>query len=95
MADEVAEAADVRSALAIAARERPDVVFLDLRMPGGDGTGFLAATAGDPDLSAVPVVVVTAADPADFTGLDRAAAVLAKEQLSRRAVAEVLTRIVR
>ncbi|GAA0739404.1 response regulator [Dactylosporangium roseum] len=95
MADEVAEAADVRSALAIAARDRPDVIFLNLRMPGGDGTEFLAAAAGDPDLSAIPVVVVTAADPADFTGLDRAAAVLAKEQLSRHAVAEVLARIAR
>ncbi|WP_308195483.1 ATP-binding protein [Dactylosporangium sp. AC04546] len=97
MAGEVAEAADARSGLAIAVRERPDVVFLDLRMPGGDGTELLAGLAGRPDLAHVTVVVVTGADPATFPAgaLDRAAAVVAKADVSRAVIAEVLGRLLR
>jgi len=53
----VAEAASGPEAVAVAARFRPDVVLMDLRMPGGDGvtatTEILAATP------AVRVVVLT------------------------------------
>jgi DNA-binding NarL/FixJ family response regulator len=46
----VAEAASGAEAVAVAARYRPDVVLMDLRMPGGDGvtatSEILAATPG-------------------------------------------------
>ena len=39
----VGEAADGVEALAVARRTRPDVVLMDLRMPGGDGVTATAA----------------------------------------------------
>jgi DNA-binding NarL/FixJ family response regulator len=53
----VAEAASGAEAVAVAARYRPDVVLMDLRMPGGDGV-----TATAEILAAIPgarVVVLT------------------------------------
>ncbi|GAA2361010.1 ATP-binding response regulator [Dactylosporangium salmoneum] len=91
VAAEVSEAADVRSGLAIAARERPAVIFLDLRMPGGDGTELLARL-DDEALAGVAVFVVTAADTSEFDPrlLGRARAVLAKEHLSRQTVIDLV-----
>ncbi len=40
--------------------ERPDLVLLDLVMPGMDGQAVLAKMREDPDLAAVPVVIITA-----------------------------------
>nr|BFE58612.1 ATP-binding protein [Dactylosporangium thailandense] len=92
IADEVQEAADVRAGLAIAVRERPSVIFLDLRMPGGDGTVLLADLAALPDVAGIPVFVVTAADVSDFAPqeLAHARSVLTKEQLTRRAVVDLV-----
>ncbi|QTX05388.1 response regulator [Agromyces archimandritae] len=58
--DVVAEAADGIEGLAAIEAERPDVVLLDLRMPGLDGIGVLAelAARGDP----TPVLVLTTFD---------------------------------
>ncbi len=51
-------ASNGREALAVVRRERPDVVFLDVRMPGMDGLEALALIqAEQPDL---PVIVMTA-----------------------------------
>ncbi|WP_433065590.1 ATP-binding protein [Dactylosporangium sp. CS-033363] len=92
IADQVSEAADVRSGLAIAVREHPSVIFLDLRMPGGDGTQMLADLAALPDVAGIPVFVVTAADVSDFAPheLAHARSVLAKEAVTRRAVVELV-----
>ena len=55
-------AAAVRTALQV----RPDVVVLDLRLPCLDGWQVLEALQHEPELAAVPVVVLTAsADPRD------------------------------
>lgn len=37
----------------------PDLIFLDLNLPGGSGFQVLAAVKGDPDLAGVPVIVLT------------------------------------
>ncbi|MGE7136774.1 LytR/AlgR family response regulator transcription factor [Luteibacter sp. NPDC031894] len=55
----VGEASDGPSAVGIIQRERPDVVFLDITMPGMDGFGVLQAL-GDP--LPAEVVFVTAHD---------------------------------
>jgi CheY-like chemotaxis protein len=39
---------------------RPCVIFLDLMMPGMSGWEFRANQLSDPELSAIPVVVITA-----------------------------------
>jgi CheY-like chemotaxis protein len=43
---------------------RPNVVILDLAMPVMNGWQFLAAREGDETLSSIPVIVVTASQPA-------------------------------
>src|SRR5213080_4767790 len=45
------------------ARElRPDAITLDVMMPGMDGWAVLSALKADPDLSDIPVIVVTIVD---------------------------------
>ncbi|MEU7866704.1 ATP-binding protein [Dactylosporangium sp. NPDC049140] len=92
IADQVSEAADVRSGLAIAVRERPSVIFLDLRMPGGDGTLLLADLAALPEVAGIPVFVVTAADLSGFGPheLAHARSVVTKEDLTRRTVVDLV-----
>ena len=43
-----------------AAAPRPDIILLDLNLPGVDGREVLAAVRADPDLARIPVVVLTA-----------------------------------
>lgn len=55
----VGEAATGRQAIAAIRRSRPDVVFLDIQMPGVDGFGVVDSIAGD---DAPYIVFVTAND---------------------------------
>ena len=55
----VGEAADGDGALAITRRERPDVVLMDIRMPGTDGLAATRAIGADPARDGVRVVVLT------------------------------------
>ena len=38
---------------------RPDIVFLDLRLPKLDGLGFLEALRQDPETEGIPVVILS------------------------------------
>jgi DNA-binding NarL/FixJ family response regulator len=55
----VGEADSGQSTLDLLAREHPDVLLLDVRMPGMDGLEALRRIAADPDLGATRVIVVT------------------------------------
>ncbi|MFD8976751.1 MULTISPECIES: response regulator transcription factor [Streptomyces] len=55
----VGEAADGAQAVALARTERPDVVLMDIRMPGTDGLAATRAITADPELSAVRIVMLT------------------------------------
>jgi len=55
----VGEAADGDDAVAVTRRERPDVVLMDIRMPGADGLAATRAIGDDPALDAVKVVILT------------------------------------
>jgi DNA-binding response OmpR family regulator len=57
---EVVTARDGPDALAKAVALRPDLVLLDVRMPGMDGYTLCARIRADASLAAVPVVIVTA-----------------------------------
>jgi len=50
------------AALAVARRERPDVMLMDIRMPGRDGVSATAAITADPALSGTRVIVLTTFD---------------------------------
>ncbi|MGN9810015.1 response regulator [Micromonospora sp. BQ11] len=55
----VGEAVDGASAVHLSRRLRPDVVLMDVQMPGLDGIGATRRIAADPDLGAVHVLMLT------------------------------------
>ncbi|HEY9235421.1 MULTISPECIES: PleD family two-component system response regulator [Phenylobacterium] len=59
---EVLTAHDGPTALALAAKEKPDIVLLDVMMPGMDGFQVCRRLKNDPETRHLPVVLVTALD---------------------------------
>jgi CheY-like chemotaxis protein len=57
---DIDEASDGDQALAAVQDERPDLVLLDMSIPGASGSEVLAAVKSDPATSEVRVIVVTA-----------------------------------
>ncbi|MBM3847978.1 MAG: response regulator [Verrucomicrobia bacterium] len=57
---EVFEGANGVEGLAVAAREKPDIIVLDFTMPIMDGYEMLSKLKADPDLKAIPVIMLTA-----------------------------------
>jgi CheY-like chemotaxis protein len=55
----VLEASDGNEALDVARRERPDLMTLDLEMPGMGGGEVFEQMRTDPDLSGIPVFIIT------------------------------------
>ncbi len=72
---EVLTAADGTTALAMAAAEQPDIVLLDVMMPGLDGFQVCRRLKDDAATRHIPVVLVTALDGRQdrVTGLDAGA----------------------
>jgi DNA-binding response OmpR family regulator len=56
-------AVDGYSAIALAYKEHPDLIILDLGLPAGDGFVVLDRLQKDDQLSTIPVIVLTARDP--------------------------------
>lgn len=65
----IGHAADGHQALAYLRSTTPDVVLADLNMPNMDGTQLLGHMRADPQLAAIPVIVVSAEDAAHRAGL--------------------------
>ena len=59
---EVMTACDGRLCIEMALSERPDIILLDVMMPGMDGFETCRRLKGDPATSHIPVVMVTALD---------------------------------
>ncbi|RAG86422.1 DNA-binding response regulator [Streptacidiphilus pinicola] len=55
----VGEAADGAQAVALAVQHRPDVVLMDIRMPGMDGLAATAAICDRPELAGTHVLILT------------------------------------
>lgn len=62
----VGEAVDGEDAVRQARDVRPDVVLMDIRMPGTDGLSASAQITGDPELDGVKVVVLTTFEQDDY-----------------------------
>jgi DNA-binding response OmpR family regulator len=56
-------ACDGYSAIALAQKEKPNLIILDLGLPAGDGFSVLKNLQQYPALSTIPVIVLTARDP--------------------------------
>lgn len=73
----VIEARDGDEALAHARQLRPDLILLDMMMPGRSGLDVLAELRRDPNLAGTPVVMLTARtqvadrEAAEATGANR------------------------
>ena len=59
---ETVNAGDGYSAIALAYKEHPDLIILDLGLPAGDGFIVLDRLQKDDKLSTIPVIVLTARD---------------------------------
>jgi len=62
----VGEAGDGDAAVEVARREHPDVVLMDIRMPGTDGLAATQRISADPDLADVHVVILTTFEEDDY-----------------------------
>jgi DNA-binding response OmpR family regulator len=59
---ETAYATDGLSAIAMAHKERPNLIILDLGLPAGDGFSVLERLQQSADLSSIPVIILSAQD---------------------------------
>jgi two-component system cell cycle response regulator DivK len=56
----VLAAGDAESGLALARRERPDLILMDIQLPGMDGLAATALLKNDSTTAAIPVIALTA-----------------------------------
>lgn len=56
---QVRQAYDGEEGLAAVRRDRPDLVLLDIRLPVADGFRVLEQMHGDPELAAIPVLILS------------------------------------
>ncbi|HEU5123625.1 MAG TPA: response regulator [Verrucomicrobiae bacterium] len=57
---QMCEAGNGEEGLAVAAREKPDLILLDVTMPVMDGVTMLTKLKEDPELKSIPVIMLTA-----------------------------------
>lgn len=62
----VGEASDGAQAYELTKAERPDVVLMDIRMPGVDGLAATRMISEDPELTGVRVVILTTFEADDY-----------------------------
>ncbi|WP_033310039.1 response regulator transcription factor [Streptomyces iakyrus] len=62
----VAEASDGAEAVELTRELRPDIVLMDIRMPGTDGLTATAELCADPELSATRVLILTTFETEDY-----------------------------
>ena len=56
---QVLEACDGESALETAAQERPDLILMDLQLPGISGYDVMRRIKADPQWRAIPIIALT------------------------------------
>jgi signal transduction histidine kinase len=90
---QIVEAGSGEDGLERARVEQPDIVLLDLVLPGMHGSEVLQRFREDPQTAGIPVLIVTAAaiDAEERARLlDRAVAVVSKAELSRERLGEMV-----
>ncbi|MGW4380624.1 response regulator [Kitasatospora sp. NPDC004531] len=64
----VGEASNGRQAVELARATRPDLVLMDIRMPGGDGLAATTEICGDEELSGTRVLILTTFEIDEYIG---------------------------
>jgi len=62
----VVSAADGHRAVEVAVREVPDLILIDLELPGLDGLAVVKELRLHPELMAVPIIIISGHDPAKY-----------------------------
>lgn len=65
---ETIEAYEGVRAIELAHKEKPDLILLDLRMPGGTGQTVIKALRSRPETKGIPIIVVSALSAKDVQG---------------------------
>lgn len=91
---DVVFAEDGMGAIAVARREKPDLVLLDLGLPAGDGYVVLERLQANTALSTVPVIVLSArnADENEKRALASGAVAFFQKPVDNDALVETLRR---
>jgi CheY-like chemotaxis protein len=92
----VVSASGGEEGVALASREHPDVVLLDLLMPGMDGFAVVDQLRADPATSEIPIVVLTSKTmtPEDKRRLNGEISYLAqKSEFDRDALIRLVDRL--
>jgi DNA-binding response OmpR family regulator len=92
---EVLVASDAVSAVSVAMRERPQVVIMDIGLPGGDGLTVMERMHAMPQLAGMPVVLLSGRDPQAYqtAGLDAGAAAFLTKPIEVADLLEALDRV--
>ena len=77
----VSFASDAISAVSMARKEEPDLIILDIGLPGGDGFTVMQRLSSMANLASIPVIILTGRD--SFANEERAAAAGAKAFLQK------------
>ncbi|HEY7895798.1 MAG TPA: response regulator [Gemmatimonadaceae bacterium] len=88
---EVIEAADGESGLAFAKTRHPDLITLDVLMPGMDGWAVLAALKSDQTLATIPVILQTIVEDRNM-GFALGAAEYLTKPIDRKRLASLVRR---
>ena len=70
---EITEAEDGEQALAAVARERPDLILMEIQLPSMDGYEAMRRIRTDPALLAIPIIAVSSYAPSEEQQKARAA----------------------
>ena len=81
---ETCMAGDGLGATMAATKERPDLILLDLGLPAGDGLAVLERLKKNNATAAIPVIVVSARDPAVHKPIEPSAEIQRQFRIDRR-----------
>lgn len=89
---ETVSATDGYSAIALAQKERPNLIILDLGLPAGNGYSVLKRLQESDALSSIPVIVLTARDPLgnESRSLDAGATAFFQKPVDNNELLEVI-----
>ncbi|MHB8791927.1 MAG: response regulator [Thermoleophilia bacterium] len=90
---EVSEAVDGNEAMNILRESKPDLILLDIMMPGKDGIEVLEELAADKNLRDIPVILLTA--KGEQEDLERGAALGARGHITKPFDPEQMVRTVK